>query len=84
MSNRHDTGFAHREVMAPVGLWERGAEASGCIPPSARLFQIFLKCSGACREEKKRLVRAPKANAISPAGEILTLHSLAVCGGAQW
>ena len=32
------SSFAHREVVAPVGLWERGAGASGYIPPSARLF----------------------------------------------
>jgi len=32
------SSFAHREVVAPVGLWERGAGASGYIPPSARVF----------------------------------------------
>ena len=35
MSDRRDISFAHREVMAPVGLWERGAEASGYSPRSA-------------------------------------------------
>ncbi len=38
MSDRRDISFAHREVMAPVGLWERGAEASGYTPPSVRLL----------------------------------------------
>ncbi len=35
------SSFAHREVVAPVGLWERGAEASGIILPSVRLFPAF-------------------------------------------
>ncbi len=45
--------FARREVVASAGLWERGAEASGTIPPSARLLPV----------------RALKADATSPSGE---------------
>lgn len=48
------TSFARREVVAPAGLWERGAGASGIIPPSARLLPQG---------------RASKAFATSPSGE---------------
>ena len=61
------TSFACREVMAPAGLWERGAEASGYIPPSARLFQSFDAEQGLSQGGSKS--RAPKALAISPSGE---------------
>ncbi len=57
--------FAHREVVAPVGLWERGAEVS----TSARLLTPkpgSLPLRNAQAQEKHR---APKAFATSPSGE---------------
>ena len=65
--------FARGEVVAPAGLWERGAEASGTIPPSARLFHPYSPgkgpggaagAAGACKSGC-----APKALATSPSGE---------------
>lgn len=32
------SSFTQREIVAPLGLWERGAGVSGYVPTSARLF----------------------------------------------
>lgn len=71
------TSFAHREVMAPVGLWERGVEASGYIPPSARLLPLLsltspqgdrsMRCPLSCLHTPGAH-RASKALAIPPSG----------------
>lgn len=63
--------FARRELVAPVGLWERGPEASGSIPPSGRLFPLSdpapVVASAPALAPAMR--RAPKAGATSPSGE---------------
>ena len=72
--------FAHGEVVAPAGLWERGVEASDYIPPSTPLLEASIKNSlagdTARRESSPPLStnsngarRAPKASATSPTGE---------------
>ncbi len=61
--------FAHREVVAPVGLWERGAKASGYIPPLARLLTPDPGALFAGKTPAPEKHRAPKALATSPSGE---------------
>ncbi len=57
--------FAHREVVAPVGLWERGAEALASArlltSDSGSLFQRIIS--------PQEINCAPKAFATSPTGE---------------
>jgi hypothetical protein len=60
--------FARREVTAPAGLWERGPEASGCIPPSGRLFPLS-DLAPPPAVDPRSPHRAPKAFAVSPSGE---------------
>tara|TARA_R110002110_G_scaffold339227_1_gene549647 strand:+ start:331 stop:798 length:468 start_codon:yes stop_codon:yes gene_type:complete len=54
--------------MAPTGLWERGSEASGFIPPSGRLFPLS-DLAPLPAVDPQHPHRAPKAHAISPSGE---------------
>ena len=84
----YDISFAHREVVAPVGLWERGAGASGYIPPSARLFPKFLPLSGpnfgpATVTRDAHPDRASKAIATSPSGETRPVGFLVACGDSR-
>jgi len=60
-----NSSFAHREVVAPVGLWERGSEAlaSGRVFPPSKTGQA-LACAPSTETH-----RAPKAFATSPSGE---------------
>ena len=69
--NRRSTNssFARREVVAPMGLWERGAEASGNIPPSARLLTPEPGSMFPWNVPIQEKNRAPKALATSPSGE---------------
>lgn len=72
-SRKPDTSFAPREVVAPAGLWERGAEASGYIPPSARLLPIGSASSTStsrvpASDLPPGAPRAPKAIATPPSG----------------
>ncbi len=59
-------GFAHREVMAPVGLWRRGAEALGYSPTSVPVSSTI---GNPPFEQAPEAHRASKAFAISPSGE---------------
>ena len=69
MIARAFTSFAYRELVAPVGLWERGAEASGIIPPSARLLtETGTQRLCEAPTTAKSTLRAPKANATPPSG----------------
>jgi hypothetical protein len=68
-SGSSSKSFARREIVAPAGLWERGVEASGIIPPSTRLLPPdtgSVPPRDAPAQEKRR---APKALATSPTGE---------------
>lgn len=72
-SSRDNTGFARGEVVAPTGLWERGAEASGYIPPSARLLPAGSPSPTStsrygCFRDAPGAPRAPKAHATPPSG----------------
>lgn len=60
------SSFARREVVASTGLWERGAEASGIIPPSVPLLPRRVAASVPTPSEAHR---ASKALATSPSGE---------------
>ena len=80
-----DISFAHREVVAPVGLWERGAGASGYIPPSARLFPKSLfptrpNFEPTAIARNGRHHRASKADATSPSGETQRFQNCDVKG----
>lgn len=77
------TSFAHREVVAPVGLWERGDEASGIIPPSSRLLPVHSNSHAAKDATAPTFLRAPKANATSPTGETRPCRFSIVSGGAR-
>ncbi|TQV81904.1 hypothetical protein [Denitrobaculum tricleocarpae] len=70
----HCKSFARGEVVAPAGLWERGAEASGSIPPSARLFRPGGSSNDPGVSSPGTVVHetacASKALATSPSGEI--------------
>ncbi|HEY9080019.1 hypothetical protein [Magnetovibrio sp.] len=63
--------FARGEVVAPVGFWERGSEASGFIPPSGRSFTPPPPAPVSASAPDQS--RAPKTAATSPSGET---HSL--------
>ena len=64
-TRRTAKSFACREVVAPAGFWERGAEASGYIPPSARLLP---KSKTPPSQAVSGAPRAPKTNATPPSG----------------
>jgi len=71
--------FAHREVVAPVGLWERGVGVSGYPLPSTRPLPKHPSSIFPSLVSSSENHRAPKAFATSPSGETgLSTYSLLV------
>lgn len=66
------SSFAHREVVASVGLWERGAKNGAKPLFLARLLALIF--SIACLVCAYPYTRAPKAFATSPTGETHTFN----------
>lgn len=82
VASNKNASFARGEVVAPAGLWERGSEASGYIPPSGRSFPLSEAAHASACVLGLEKHRAPKAAATSPSGETRSLTRSVAQGNA--